>query len=198
VLTTLWGCRLSGYLAWRNYGKGEDRRYAKMREKHGPRFWWISLLTVFGLQGIIMWIVALPLVVGLHASRQHPDVSLLSLTGVGVWLVGIVFEAVGDWQLAKFKAAPGNKGKVCDHGLWHFTRHPNYFGDFLVWWGHWLVSLASPGQIWTIVSPLVMSVLLMKFSGVGLLESDIEDRRPNYADYKLRTNAFFPWWPEDP
>lgn len=196
VLPTVWGIRLSGYLFWRNHGQGEDRRYAAMREKHGARFWWVSLFTVFGLQGAVMWVVALPLVVGIAESVDAPAIKTLHLFGVGVWLVGMVFEAGGDWQLAKFKANPENKGQVLNRGLWRYTRHPNYFGDFLVWWGHWLVSLASASQIWTVVSPLVMSALLMKFSGVGLLEHDIADRRPDYAEYKRRTRTFFPWWPK--
>lgn len=198
ILCTVWGLRLSGYLAWRNHGEPEDRRYAAMREKHGDNFWWISLFTVFGLQGVVMWVVSLPLVVGIATASSSPQASLhvWQLLGILVWLVGIVFEAGGDWQLARFKAQPNSEGEVCDRGLWRYTRHPNYFGDFCVWWGHWLVSLSSLATAWTVVSPIVMSAFLMKFSGVGMLESDITDRRPEYAEYQRRTNAFFPWWPQ--
>lgn len=196
ALPTAWGLRLSGYLFWRNHGQGEDRRYVAMREKHGKQFWWVSLFTVFGLQGVVMWIVALPLAVGIAGANEAPAIGLLHVFGAVVWLVGMLFETGGDWQLANFKANPENEGQVMDRGFWRYTRHPNYFGDFLVWWGHWLVSLAAVSQIWTIVSPVVMSALLMQFSGVGLLEHDIADRRPNYAEYKRRTQTFFPWWPK--
>lgn len=191
-LVTVWGLRLAGYLAWRNHGKGEDRRYGKMREKHGSNFWWVSLLTVFTLQGVIMWIVALPLVVGLSSTVQSPAISWWHAIGALTWLVGLVFEAGGDLQLARFKRQPDSDGQVLDTGLWRYTRHPNYFGDFLVWWGMWLVSVVPLPQLWTIISPITMSALLMKFSGVTLTESDITDRRPQYAAYKRRTNAFFP------
>lgn len=192
TLVTVWGLRLAGYLAWRNHGKGEDRRYVKMRDKRGDRFWWVSLLTVFGLQGLVMWVVALPLVVGLASTVQSPTIDWWNWLGAIAWLVGLVFEAGGDAQLARFKSREDSEGEVLDTGLWRYTRHPNYFGDFLVWWGLWLVSLASLPEGWTIVSPLVMSALLMKFSGVTLTESDITDRRPAYAAYKRQTNAFFP------
>ncbi len=192
ALPTIWGLRLGGYLAWRNHGKGEDRRYVSMRNKHGDKFWWVSLLTVFGLQGLVMWVVSLPLTVGLHGTHATPGISLVTIVGTLVWAVGMVFEAGGDYQLAQFKANGENQGKVMDRGLWQYTRHPNYFGDFLVWWGLWLVSLPTAGLGWTVISPLVMSVLLMKISGVSLLEQDIEDRRPSYASYKRRTSPFFP------
>ncbi len=195
VLPTIWGLRLAGYLAWRNHGAGEDRRYAAMREKHQGRFWWVSLFKVFGLQGIVMWVVALPITVALATSSSDLSWNGLLLLGLLTWVVGFLFESIGDWQLARFKAKAENEGKVMDEGLWRYTRHPNYFGDFLVWWGHWLVSHSLTNQWWTVVSPLVMSVFLMKYSGVGLLESDITDRRPKYAEYKRRTNAFFPWPP---
>lgn len=197
VMVTLWGIRLSAYLAWRNHGQPEDRRYAQMRAKHGDRFWWISLLTVFALQGVVMWVVALPLIVGFASAAESPDMTWLHWVGAGAWLIGLVFEAGGDWQLARFKHDPDNGGKVCNHGFWRYTRHPNYFGDFLVWWGHWLVSLTSLASAWTVLSPIVMSALLMKFSGVGLLEHDITDRRPKYAEYKRHTSTFFPWPPSD-
>lgn len=195
AMVTVWGVRLAAYLAWRNHEQPEDRRYARMRHKHGDRFWWISLLTVFALQGVVMWIVALPVIVGLWKSAELSPTSWLQWIGVFVWLVGLVFEAGGDWQLARFKSKAENEGEVCNTGLWRYTRHPNYFGDFCIWWGHWFVSLTSWATAWTIISPLVMSALLMKFSGVGLLEHDITDRRPDYAEYKRQTSTFFPWLP---
>ncbi len=193
-LVTIWGLRLAGYLFYRKLKEpSEDRRYKSMREKHGGNFWWISLFTVFLLQGVIMYVVSLPLLNGLV---EDPRSLNLLLAGTALWFVGLVFETVGDWQLLRFKAKSQNKGQVLDTGLWRYTRHPNYFGDFCVWWGMWLAAFASGAPWWTIISPLVMSVLLMKVSGVTLLESDIDERRPEYAQYKQRTSAFFPWWPK--
>lgn len=195
LLTTLWGLRLSGYLAWRNLGKAEDRRYAAMRARHGASFWWKSLVTVFLLQGAVMWAVALPIVRALAYPAPEKPLASWQLLGVAVWGLGLLFESIGDWQLARFKANPENAGEVCRHGLWRYTRHPNYFGDFLVWWGLWLIALDGIGSLWTVVSPLLMSLLLMKYSGVGLLEQDIGQRRPKYAEYQRTTSAFFPWPP---
>jgi steroid 5-alpha reductase family enzyme len=192
VLVSVWGLRLTGYLAWRNIGKGEDRRYQQMRKKSPDSFWLISLWKVFGLQAVIMWVVAVPAVVTLGS-----DTSLwwLDYLGIALWAVGLFFETVGDIQLARFKARPGSKGQVMDGGLWRYTRHPNYFGDFCVWWGIYLVAAAG-GAWWAIFSPLVMSALLMRYSGVGLLEKTINRRRPGYDEYARRTNAFFPGPPK--
>ena len=189
-LVTVWGLRLSGYLAWRNLGKGEDFRYRAMRRRHGARFGLISLLTVFGLQGVLMWVVSLPV-----QAAVGDRLSAVDLLGVGLWLVGLTFETVGDLQLASFKANPANEGKVLDTGLWRYTRHPNYFGDFCVWWGLYVVALAG-GAWWTVVGPLVMTALLMRYSGAGLLEKTIGRRRPGYDDYVRTTNAFFPGPPK--
>lgn len=192
ALTTVWGLRLSAYLAWRNVGHGEDPRYQAMRRYWGPRFWWVSLFSVFLLQGVIMWVVSLP--VQAVAVAEPSQRFWLDTVGVVVWFVGLTFESVGDWQLAKFKRNPENEGRVLDSGLWALTRHPNYFGDFCIWWGIFLIAAAA-GAWWTIVGPVVMSFLLMKVSGVPLLERTIADRRPAYADYVERTNAFFPGLP---
>jgi steroid 5-alpha reductase family enzyme len=193
ALTAVWGLRLSLFLLWRNWGHGEDRRYQVMRNHHGPRFWWVSLFTVFMLQAVILWFVSLPIQV---AASQEEAIPLRWLDGIGVliWTIGFAFEAVGDWQLARFKADPANTGRVMDRGLWRFTRHPNYFGDFAVWWGLYLIAAAG-GAWWTLLSPLAMSFLLLKVSGVTLLEKTITDRRPDYANYQARTNAFFPGSP---
>jgi len=190
ALCAAWGLRLSCYLLWRNWGHEEDSRYRAMREYHGARFWWVSLFTVFLLQAVLLWIVSLPIQVAVQAARLS-SLTWLDGLGVAVWSVGIFFEGVGDWQLAQFKSKPQNRGRVMDRGLWRFTRHPNYFGDFCVWWGIYLIA-ASGGAWWTIFSPLLMSLLLMRVSGVTLLEKTIADRRPGYADYTRRTNAFFP------
>lgn len=190
VLIVLWGIRLSVYLCWRNWGKPEDYRYRAMRDKWGSSFGMVSLLTVFALQGLIMWVVSLPIQYGLGYG-QTASSGLLTCGGL-VWLAGWLFESVGDWQLARFKSNPDNRNQVCDRGLWRYTRHPNYFGDFLVWWGFYLLALAQAAPWWTVVSPLVMSFLLMRVSGVPLLEKAMVQTKPGYAEYLERTNAFFP------
>lgn len=190
TLTTLWGLRLALYLAWRNRGQGEDYRYQAMRKRIGPRFRWLSLALVFFLQAVLMWVVSLPVQLGqLGRIPQHP--TLMHGIGMALWLTGMFFETVGDLQLARFKADPKHQGQVMDRGLWRYTRHPNYFGNALIWWGFFLTA-ASVGAWWTVVSPLLMTLLLLKVSGVALLEKDIGERRPAYRDYIRRTNAFIP------
>jgi steroid 5-alpha reductase family enzyme len=189
-LTTVWGLRLALHLVWRNWGSDEDRRYAAMRARHGQRFWCVSLITVFLLQAVILWFVAIPIQVAVAAKTATP-LGWLDVAGTALWAVGLLFEAGGDWQLARFKVDPANAGRVLDRGLWRFTRHPNYFGDFCVWWGLYLIAAAG-GAGWTVASPLLMTFLLLKVSGVTLLESTIADRRPDYSAYVARTNAFFP------
>ena len=187
-LVALWGLRLAVHITVRNWGHGEDRRYQAIRARNEPRFALKSLYLVFGLQAVLSWIISLPLlgaVVGLQ------PLGLLDALGVALWAVGVVFEAGGDWQLSRFKADPRNAGKVMDQGLWRWTRHPNYFGDFCVWWGSYVIALSAGGW-WSIPGPILMSILLMRVSGVTLLEKDIGERRPKYADYIRRTNAFFP------
>ena len=193
ALVTIWGFRLSGYLLWRNWGTGEDKRYVAMRKRSGDKYWWFSLIQVFGLQGVLVLIVSLP--VQLTAAADDVALGPVAWLGAAVWLVGFVFETVGDAQLARFKANPENSGQVMDTGLWRYTRHPNYFGDFTVWWGLFLVSLAAGGW-WGIIGPIVMSVFLLRVSGVTLLEKTITKRRPGYADYIARTSAFFPLPPK--
>ncbi len=193
-LTTVWGLRLSVYLAMRNLGKEEDYRYQEMRRRHGDRFGLVSLGTVFGLQGALMWVVSLPVQVG-QVPTSPPRLTWVDYLGAGVWLVGLVFESVGDWQLARFKADPANKGKVMDRGLWRYTRHPNYFGDFMVWWGLYLIALATGVAWWTVLGPIVMSILLIQVSGKAMLEKTIGKRRPGYEEYVRRTSGFFPMPP---
>ncbi|MEJ2576742.1 MAG: DUF1295 domain-containing protein [Gammaproteobacteria bacterium] len=187
-LVTIWALRLAAYITWRNWGEGEDRRYRAIRERNQPHFGFKSVYLVFGFQGVIAWIVSLPL---LAAILGDQPLGVLDGLGVALWALGMVFEAMGDWQLARFKADPANRGKVLDTGLWRYTRHPNYFGNACVWWGFFLIALGAGGW-WAIVSPLLMTFLLLKVSGVSLLEQDIGERRPAYADYIRRTNAFLP------
>jgi steroid 5-alpha reductase family enzyme len=188
VLATAWGLRLSIYITWRNWGHGEDRRYQAIRARNEPHFAIKSLYLVFGLQALLAWVISLPL---LGATLNPGPLGVLDWAGAALWLVGLCFEAGADWQLARFKSDPANQDKVMDRGFWRYTRHPNYFGDFCIWWGFYLIA-AGAGAWWTIPGPMVMSLLLLRVSGVTLLEQDIEERRPDYARYKQRTNVFFP------
>lgn len=190
-LTTAWGLRLGGHLACRNHGRGEDPRYAAMRRRHGARFPRVSLVTVFGLQGALMWLVSLP-VQQAQAAPQPASLSWIEAVGALVCAAGLVVETLADWQLARFRADPASRGEVLDHGLWAWTRHPNYFGDALVWWGLGLLVVRTPGGAWTLAGPALMTFLLMRVSGVPLLERGLRRRRPGYADYAARTPAFFP------
>jgi steroid 5-alpha reductase family enzyme len=189
----LWGLRLGAYLAWRNHGKDEDPRYQAMRRHWGERFPWVSLFTVFWLQGVLMWFVSLPL----QAVAVSSGGPLGASDALGALLVaiGLFFEGTGDLQLARFRADPANAGRVLDRGLWRYTRHPNYFGDCCVWWGLWTIAAATPVGAWTVLSPAAMTFLLLRVSGVALLERSIGRRRPGYAEYAARTSAFFPWPP---
>lgn len=196
-LVTLWSLRLSLYIAWRNHGKGEDYRYAAMRRGHGERFWWVSLFTVFLLQGVLALVIALPLLVAV-TSPEPAGFGLCDLAGLAFWIAGFAFEAVGDGQLARFKADPGNRGQVMDRGLWRYTRHPNYFGEALLWWGYWLLAAGTPAGLATIVSPLLMTFLLLRVSGVALLEKGLASTKPGYAEYVARTSAFVPRRPRPP
>lgn len=195
TLAAIWGLRLATHIGWRNHGKGEDFRYQAMRKRIGDRFALVSLFTVFGLQGALMWLISLPLQFA-QLSLEPARLTWLDFFGAALWAIGLSFEAIGDWQLAKFKADPANKGKVMDRGLWAYTRHPNYFGDALLWWGFFLIALATPRGWWTVISPVLMTTLLMKVSGVALLEKTLVKTRPEYRDYVKRTSAFFPMPPK--
>lgn len=196
VMTALWGVRLSAYLTWRNWGHGEDFRYQAMRRRHGARFPWVSLVTVFGVQGALMWVVGLPVMLG--QVPETPGLGVLAAIGVVVWAVGLGFETVGDAQLTRFKADPANAGRVMDRGLWRYTRHPNYFGDACVWWGIAIVAAESGLGAIGIVGAVVMTVLLRRVSGVTLLERSLKKRRPGYDDYIARTSPFVPRPPRSP
>ena len=190
AMVTLWGLRLSAYLAWRKHGAPEDYRYQAMRRHYGARFGLISLVTVFCLQGALMWVVSLPVQLG--QVPDSPGLGPLAAVGVGVWIVGLAFEAIGDAQLARFKAEPTNSGRVMEHGLWRYTRHPNYFGDACVWWGIALVAAESGLGAIGLIGALVMTILLRRVSGVPLLERSLMKRRPGYAAYVARTSPFLP------
>lgn len=195
VLVTIWGVRLSAYILWRNHGRGEDPRYAAMRRRRGPRFALLSLPIVFWLQAVLMWIVAMPL---LQVQAADAAWSWLDGLGVALFALGFGFEAIGDRQLARFRADPANAGQVMDRGLWRYTRHPNYFGDATLWWGLGCLALATPGGAWALVGPALMTLLILRVSGVTLLEAGLRNSKPGYRDYVERTNALFPWWPREP
>ena len=191
ALTTIWGLRLFLHLAIRHRGQGEDFRYRRMRTKQGASFGRRSLVTVFGFQAVMMFIVSMPVQVG--QVPDHPSgLGLLGYAGIVVWAVGLFFEAVGDWQLTCFRADPTTAGTVLDTGLWRYTRHPNYFGDCCVWWGLFLITAATGIGALTVLSPVLMTVLLVKVSGVPLLERSLRKRRDGYDDYCRRTSSLVP------
>jgi steroid 5-alpha reductase family enzyme len=187
-LLALWAVRLAVYISARNAGHGEDRRYQAIRARHEPRFALKSLYLVFGLQALLAWIVSLPL---LGAFATIRPLGWLDWLGVLLWLAGFAFETAGDWQLARFRRDPANAQAVMDQGLWRYSRHPNYFGEACVWWGFGCMALAA-GAWWALAGPALLTwLLLRRFSGPGSF-ADIGNRRPQYADYVLKTNAFFP------
>jgi steroid 5-alpha reductase family enzyme len=188
ILVATWAARLAIHITLRNWGEAEDKRYQAIRERNQPNFVFKSLYLVFGLQAVLSWIVSLPVLAAIASSSQP---NWLDAFGLAVFIFGFLFEATADFQLSRFKGDTTNQGRVMDRGLWRYTRHPNYFGEFCVWWGIYLLALAAGGW-WSVVSPLLMSLLLMRISGVVLLEKDIHLRRPGYRDYVARTPAFFP------
>jgi steroid 5-alpha reductase family enzyme len=195
ILVTIWGLRLSVYLAWRNIGKGEDYRYKEFRKNYGEkRYWWVSFFQTFLLQGVLMWIISLPVLAAMFYGKEQ-NLGWLDFTAVILWLIGIAFEAGGDFQLARFKKNPSNKGKVLNTGFWKYTRHPNYFGDAAVWWSYALFSIAVDSY-WPIIGSIIMTFFLIKVSGVALLEKSLVDTKPQYREYIRRTSAFFPLPPK--
>lgn len=193
TLVTIWGLRLSLYILRRNWGKPEDFRYQVWRKEAGQAWWWRSFFKVFLLQGFLLWIISIPLL-----AAQYPQLpvhlTFLDYLGALLWLIGFFFESTGDYQLARFKADPANKGKVMDKGVWRYTRHPNYFGDSAQWWGYYLIALAAGGW-WSIFSPVLMTLLLLRVSGVALLEKTLETK-PGYKEYIEKTSPFIPWFPK--
>ncbi len=188
VLVGTWALRLSTYLSWRNWGKPEDRRYAALQKRHQPGFAWKSLYLVFGFQAVLAWLVSLPILAACWAAPSFPTLVAL---GAGLAGFGVVFEAVADYQLARFRKTRSSSAQVLDRGLWSLSRHPNYFAEACLWWGIYLIA-TSAGGWWTIASPLLMTWLLTRFSGVPLLEADLKKRNPAYAQYCQRVPAFVP------
>jgi steroid 5-alpha reductase family enzyme len=194
VIVTIWGLRLSIYIFWRNWGKGEDFRYQKLRDAAGPAWWWQSYFKVFVFQGLVMWIVSAPLVFP-HMSSTPDKLNILDYLGLALWAIGFYFESVGDFQLSRFKADPANKGKLLTSGVWRYTRHPNYFGDSAQWWGFYLIAAATGQGAYAFLSPIIMTFMLLRVTGVALLEKSLKDAKPGYEDYVRNTNAFIPWFP---
>lgn len=192
VLLVLWAVRLSGHIIVRNWGEPEDRRYRDIRRKYEPHFALKSLGIIFWFQAGLAWIISMPL---WPALAVPVEAGVFDVLAVAVWAAGLSFESVADWQLSRFRMDPANDGKVMDRGLWRYTRHPNYFGECLIWWGFYLFAL-STGAWWTILGPMLLTYLLLKFSGVTLMEQNIAERRPGYRAYMARTNAFIPGPPK--
>ncbi|MGQ0442309.1 MAG: DUF1295 domain-containing protein [Methylophilaceae bacterium] len=192
-LVTLWALRLCVYLTWRNWGSHEDHRYLQIRQNNQPRFWLKSLYIVFGLQAVLAWLISISLYAAIDASAP---LNTLDYLAIALFLLGFIWEVLADSQLTAFKAKPENTGKVLDTGVWRYSRHPNYFGECCIWWGFYFFALAT-GAWWAMISPVLMTLLLLKVSGVSLLEKTISERRPGYANYMKNTNAFFPGAPKD-
>ncbi|MGE0383706.1 MAG: DUF1295 domain-containing protein [Gammaproteobacteria bacterium] len=191
ALVSLWALRLCAYLTWRNWGQPEDRRYRAIRERNQPGFALKSLYLVFGLQALLATVIAAPIIA---AAGAPGNLGAWDAAGTAIALAGIAWESIADLQLARFAAVPANAGAVMDRGLWRYSRHPNYFGECLAWWGIWLIAAAG-GAAWTVFAPVLMTVLLLRVSGVALLERDIAGRRPGYRHYVQNTSAFVPWPP---
>ncbi len=189
VASVIWGLRLAIYIGSRNRGQPEDPRYRDLlsRAKGDKNLY--ALRTIYLLQALILWLACLPVQAGL---LERAPAGPITIVGAVVWLGGFVFESIGDWQLARFKADPKTrKGMIMDRGLWRYTRHPNYFGDFCMWWGLFLISFGSWVELLTIAGPLLMTFLLTRGSGQRLTERRMADR-PQYANYVARTSGFFP------
>jgi steroid 5-alpha reductase family enzyme len=193
TLVTLWGVRLGVHIGLRHRGKGEDFRYRAFREAWGKTLVWRSFLQIYVLQGAVVFVVALPILL----SIASPGGGLVWTDFLGILLFGLgfFFEAVGDWQLTRFKKDPANRGRTIEEGLWRYTRHPNYFGEAVLWWGIFCIGLGSPIGLWGLISPLTICFLLLKVSGIPMLEAKYNGN-PQFEAYKARTNAFFPWFPK--
>ena len=190
VLVTIWALRLFAHLTLRNWGAPEDERYVEMRKNNQPYFWLKSIYIIFGLQAVLAWTISASLY---GAIISNMPLNIVDYIGMSLFVFGLFWEGVSDWQLMQFKQDATNKGKVLNTGLWRYTRHPNYFGECCLWWGFYLIALAG-GAWWAIISPALITILLLKVSGVSLLENTISERRPDYAKYKKTTNAFLPWF----
>lgn len=192
ILVSIWGLRLAWHIYSRNKGKTEDYRYLSWRKEWGKWFYIRSYLQVYLLQGILLFIIALP-VLAINKNSESP-VGWSDFAGMAVWTFGFYFETLGDMQLAQFVRNPANKGKLMQSGLWTYTRHPNYFGEVVLWWGIFIISLGNEHSFYTIVSPITITILILFISGIPLLEKKYAGR-PDFEEYKKRTSVFFPFPP---
>lgn len=193
MLVGLWAVRLCVYLTVRNWGHPEDRRYQAIRARNQPYYEVKSLVIVFALQAGLAWLIALPILPVLKSATPW---GWLDCLGSTVFLFGLAYESIADWQMARFKSRPRGQDAVLDTGLWRYSRHPNYFGEAVAWWGFFLLAISGGAPLWLILSPLLINFLLVKVSGVPLLEQDIAERRPAYRDYILNTPSFIPGLPK--
>jgi steroid 5-alpha reductase family enzyme len=191
ALTTMWGVRLAAHIAARNAGSGEDYRYRQWRERSGPAFWWVSLFKVFLLQAVVLWVVSSPLELAQRSGGGGPVSRWLIAAGVLLWLFGFAFEAVSDWQLLAFARDPANRGRVLDSGPWGLSRHPNYFGEAVLWWGIGVIAMSVAGPL-ALAGPAVLTFTLVKISGVAMLDRELVERRQGYSEYIESTPAFVP------
>ena len=192
ALLIVWGLRLSAYLTYRNWGKPEDRRYAAIRARNQPHYAFKSLIYVFALQVVLAWIIAQPI---LPTLGSKAPLNSLDIAGCLLFLTGFLFETIADFQMLVFKADPTHGDRVMNRGLWRYSRHPNYFGEALLWWGIYLIAVGGEAPFWVIISPLFMSFLLLRVSGVPMLEDDLKHRKPEYRAYIETTSSF---WPKPP
>ncbi len=191
IAITLWALRLSLFLTWRNWGK-EDHRYQTIRQNNEPHFWFKSLYIIFAFQAVLAWIISYPL---FAAVTDGSPLNAWDIAGTLLLVVGFYWETVADWQLMRFRKQVDSHQAVLQTGLWRYSRHPNYFGESLIWWGFGLIGAAT-GNPWVWISPVIMTFLLLKISGVSLMEQTIHSRRPGYAQYVKNTNAFIPGIPK--
>jgi len=191
LFVTVWGLRLAWHVHSRNKGKTEDYRYLAWRKQWGKWFYLRSYAQVYMLQGKLLFLIALPVLV--INNNLGGDVNILAMLGIVVWIIGFFFEVVGDSQLARFIKNKDNKGKLMTTGLWRYTRHPNYFGEVTLWWGIWLVALSVPYGWATVIGPLTITTLILKVSGIPMLEKKMTEH-PDFAEYKKRTSVFIPWF----
>ncbi len=193
ILISIWGLRLAWHIHVRNRGKTEDYRYAKWRQEWGKWFYFRSYAQVYMLQGFLLYLIILPV---FFINRESvSSFNYLDILGVAVWLIGFFFEVVGDAQLARFIKNPSNKGALMQEGLWRYTRHPNYFGEVTLWWGIWLISISSSVNVLSVIGPLTITFLILKVSGIPLLEKKYEGR-PDFEAYKRKTSMFLPLPPK--
>lgn len=191
ILPTIWGLRLFLHITARSWGKPEDKRYAAWRKEHGSIFWIVSLFKVFILQGFFLFGVSFVLQYGIYSSTSS-NLTWLDYIGIVIWIFAIIYESIADWQLLSFKRDKQNKGKIMNRGLWSLSRHPNYFGEALLWWGIYIIVISNPYGFITIFSPILITYSLLKISGVTMMESVVFSSNKRYQEYKKKTNAFFP------